>query len=144
MRIDRSCVPMIRMPSARVIIAVGVIATALAMPCRAADKLPAYSKLVHRKLGGGCTLALEAARRDKTFFLCLPGKTDCISTATIGWKKPFIITGTSSLGYNVYDTSTKKSGDAPNLSAVRRDLKDTPIYSAAAVWEKLSATKPVW
>ena len=83
---------MIPVPSARVIIAVSVLATALAMPSRAAEKLPAHPKLVYRQIGGGFTLALEAARRDKTFFLCAPDKTSCISTTAIGWRKPFIIT----------------------------------------------------
>lgn len=129
---------------ARAIIAGSVLAVTLVIPCRAAEKLPKHPKLVHRQLGGGFTLALEGARRDKTFFLCLPGKTDCISTTTIGWKKPFIITGIASLGYNVYNTSTKKSGHPTNLSAVRRYLKDTPLYSAAAVWEKLSPTRALW
>jgi hypothetical protein len=77
-------------PSARVIIAVSVLATILAMRCRAAEKLPAHPKLVYRQIGGGFTLALEAARRDKTFFLCHSGKTDCTSTKAIGWRKPFI------------------------------------------------------
>ena len=137
------------MPFARVIIAVCVLATALAMPCRAAEKLPAHPKLVHRQLVGGYTLALEAARRDKTYFLCLPGKTSCISTTVIGWKKPFIITQDGSVppaspAYVIYNASPKKSAHAANLSALRRYLKDTPLYSAAALWEKLSPTRTLW
>jgi hypothetical protein len=77
---DRSCVSIISAPSAKTIIAVGILAVTLAMPCRAAEKLPAHPKLVYRQIGAGWTLALEAARRDKTFFLCQPGKTDCSPT----------------------------------------------------------------
>jgi len=138
---------MILVPSARLIFAVSVFATVLVMPCRAAEKLPAHPKLVHRLLGGGFTLALESARRDKTFFLCFPNKTSCISTRVIGWKKPFIIIRDGAVispGYEVYNTSTKKSPQAANLSALRRYLRDTPLYSAAAVWEKLSPTRELW
>src|SRR2546430_13197310 len=91
MRTNRFCVSLIAVPAARVIIAVSVLATVLAVPSRAAEKLTWHPKLVYRQLGGGYTLALEAARRDKTFFLFAPNKTDCISTKEIGWRNPFII-----------------------------------------------------
>lgn len=137
---------MIPVPSARVIIAVTVLATALAMPSRAAEKLPAHPKLVYRQIGAGFTLALEAAPRDKTFFLCAPYKTFfCISTTAIGWRKPFIVTRTDGVasGFDVYDTS-KKDGHAVHHSELPSPLKNVPLYPAAVVWEKLSPTKPVW
>lgn len=65
---------MIPVPFARVMIAVSVFASALAIPSRAAEKLPAAPKLVYRQIGAGHTLALEAARRDKTFFVCEPDR----------------------------------------------------------------------
>jgi hypothetical protein len=75
---------MIPVLSARVIIAVSVLATILATPTRATEKLPVQPKLVYRQIGAGYTLALEPARRDKTFFLCAPDQTFCISTTVIG------------------------------------------------------------
>ena len=138
---------MIPMASARVIIAVSVLATALAMPCRAAEKLPAHPQLVYRQIGAGWTLALEAARRDKTFFLCQPGKTDCISTKAIGWRKPFIIIrdgAVMSPGFGVYDTESKKYLHAVDQSALPSYLKNIPLDPAAVAWEKLSPTKALW
>jgi hypothetical protein len=138
---------MIPVLSARVIIAVSVLATALAMPTRAAEKLPAHPKLVYRQIGAGYTLALEAARRDKTFFLCLPGKTDCVSTKAIGWRKPFIIIrdgAVLSAGFGVYDTESKKYGHAVNEEALPSYLKNIPLEPAALAWQKLSPTKPLW
>lgn len=138
---------MIPVPSARVIFAVSVLATTLALPCRAAEKLPAHPKLVYRQIGAGYTLALEAARRDKTFFLCQPGKTDCISTKAMGWRKPFIIIrdgGVISPGFIYCDTDSKKYGSAPNESALPSYLKNIPLNPATAAWEKLSPTKALW
>ena len=137
---------MIPMPSARVIITVSVLATTLAMPSRAAEKLPAHPKLVWRQIGAGYTLALEAARRDKTFFLCAPNKTSCISTTAIGWRKPFIITraGGVAPGFGVYDTSSKKYGHAVDDSALPSYLKNIPLYPAAIAWQKLSPSRALW
>ncbi|MEY2495652.1 MAG: hypothetical protein QOJ45_2144 [Verrucomicrobiota bacterium] len=126
---------------ARGIIIVSALATILAIPSRAAEKLSWHPKLVHRQIGGGWTLAVEADRRDKTFFLCAPGKTDCISTKEIGWRKPFIIIRGGSLvtrSYSVIDTTGVKHSESPNY------LKTVPLYPAAATWEKLSASKPLW
>jgi hypothetical protein len=147
MRGDRFSVFMIPVPSARVIIAVSVLATLLAVPSRAAQKLPAHPKLVHRQIGAGYTLALEAARRDKTFFLCQPGKTECISTKAIGWRKPFIIIrdgGVISPGFTFCDTESKKFGSASNKSGLPSYLKNISINPAATAWEKLSPTRPLW
>lgn len=138
---------MISMPSARAIIAVSLFAATFAMTSRAAEKLPAHPKLVYRQIGGGFTLALEAARREKTFFLCRPGKTDCISTKAIGWRKPFIIIRDGAIlspGFNVFDTSSKKFEQAANQSALPSYLKNIPLDPAAVAWQKLSPTKPVW
>lgn len=117
------------------------------MPCRAVEKLPKHPKLVHRQLGGGWTLALEAGRREKTFFLCRPGETDCISTKAIGWRKPFIIIrdgGVFSPGFNVFDTSSKKFEHAAKHEALPSYLKNIPLYPAAVAWQKLSPTRPLW
>jgi hypothetical protein len=132
---------MISVPSAKVIIAVSVLAMALAIPSRAAEKLSWHPKLVHRQIGGGYTLALESARRDKTFFLCLPGKTDCISTKEIGWRTPFIIIRNGSLigrSYSVVDTTGMRHSESPNY------LKTVLLYPAAVAWEKLSPTRALW
>jgi hypothetical protein len=133
-------------PSARLTITVCLLATTLAMPSRAAEKLSAHPKLVWRQLGGGYTLALEAARRDKTFFLCTPDKTFCISTTAIGWRKPFIITraGGVAPGFDVFDTSSKKYGHAVNQSALPSYLKNIPLYPAAVVWQQLSPARALW
>jgi hypothetical protein len=127
-------------------IGVSVLAMTLATPCRAAEKLPAHPKLVYRQIGAGYTLALEAARRDKTFFLCLPDKTSCVSTTAIGWRNPFIITRTGGVapGFDVFDTSSKKYGHAVNQEALPSYLKSIPLYPAAVAWEKLSPTRPLW
>lgn len=132
------------MPSARLIIAVGAFVTTLAMPCRAAEELPAHPKLVYRQIGAGHTLALESARRDKTFFVCEPGKTDCISTKAVGWRKPFIIIRDGAVispGFNVFDTSSKKYRHHSELPG---DLKNVSLYPAAVAWEKLSPTRALW
>lgn len=136
---------MIPVPSLRLIIAIGVLATAFAPPCRA-EKLTWYPKLIHRQLGGGWTLALETGRREKTFFLCAPGKTDCISTKEAGWRKPFILVRDGSLisrGYSVVDTSSPKAAGPVNKS-LAGELKTIPVYPAAVAWKKLSPTRPLW
>jgi hypothetical protein len=138
---------MTSVPSAKVIIAVSLLATTIAMPSRAAEKLPAQPKLVYRQIGAGWTLALEGARRDKTFFLCQPGKTECISTKAIGWRKPFIIIRDGAVispGFFVYDTESKKYLHAVDQSALPSYLKNVPLDSAAVAWQKLSPTRPVW
>jgi hypothetical protein len=147
MRADRFCVPMIPVPSVRVIIAVSILATTLAIACRAAEKLPTHPQLVYRQIGAGYTLALETGRRDKTFFLCQPGKTGCISTKAIGWRKPFIIIRDGAVispGFFVYDTEAKKYLHAVDQSALPSYLKNTPLDSAAVAWQKLSPTRPLW
>lgn len=131
---------MIPVPSARLIVAISVLATALTVPCRGAEKLPAHPQLVYRQIGAGWTLALEAARRDKTFFLCQPGKTDCISTKAIGWRKPFILyrAGIGGTSVSVCDTTGVRHSESPKY------LKTVPRYPAAVAWEKLSPTKALW
>ena len=118
----------------------------LAKPCRAAEKLPAQPKLVYRQIGAGYTLALETARRDKTFFLCLPDKTDCISATAIGWRKPFIVTRVGGVrpGFDVFDTSSKKYAHAVNQEALPSYLKNIPLYPTAVAWEKLTSTRALW
>ncbi|MEY2482208.1 MAG: hypothetical protein QOK24_736 [Verrucomicrobiota bacterium] len=126
---------------ARALIAVSVLATSFANPSRAAEKLTWYPKLVHRQIGGGYTLALELNRQPKTFFLCGPSKTDCISTKEIGWRKPFIIIRGGSLvgrDYDVVDTTGMRHRESPNY------LKTVPVYPAAVAWDKLSSTKALW
>jgi hypothetical protein len=137
---------MIPVPSARVIIAVSLLAAALAMPSRAAEKLPAVPKLVYRQIGAGFTLALEAARQKKTFFLCDPDKTVCISMTEIGWKKPFIITRAGGVlpGFDVIDTSAAKDRQAAHHSVLPGYLRNVPLYPPAVAWEKLSPTRALW
>jgi hypothetical protein len=132
---------MIPVPPTRLIIAVSVLAMALAMPSRAAEKLPAHPKLVYRQIGGGYTLALEADRRGKTFFLCGRNKTDCISTKEIGWRKPFIIIRSGDLlrrSYTVLDTTGMRHSESPKY------LKTVPLYPAAVAWQKLNLTRGLW
>ena len=133
-------------PSARVIIAAGLLATALALPCRAAEKLPAHPKLVYRQIGGGFTLALEAARREKTFFVCAPDKSICISATAVGWRKPFIVTraGGAAPGFGVIDTSAEKHRQATNYSVLPGYLRNSPLYPPAVAWEKLSPARRLW
>ena len=131
---------------ARWLISFGVLAMALVGPVRATEKLPAHPKLVYRQIGGGYTLALELNRRPKTFFLCAPNKTDCISVAAIGWRKPFIIhrTGGVAPGVTVYDTESKKGMFAAEQSKLPTYLRNLPLDPASVAWEKLSATRPAW
>ena len=125
----------------RLIIVVSALA---AIVCKAApepDALPAHPKLVYRQIGGGYTLGLETGRLDKTFFLCNPSKANCMSTTEIGWRKPFIIYRGGAVlmrTYNTIDTTDVRHRPSPNL------LQNVPRYSAAAAWEKLSPTKPLW
>jgi len=123
-----------------------VLAAALALPCRAAEKLPEHPKLGHRQIAAGFTLALESNRREKTFFLCDASKTSCITTKEVGWRKPFIIIRDGSLigrGYSVVDTASNRS-EGPVNKSLASSLKTIPIYPAAVAWQKLSATKPLW
>ena len=126
----------------RLIILLSVLGIAfLTVPSRAAEKLTWHPKLVYRQIGGGYTLALEAARRDKTFFLCAPNKTDCISTKEIGWRKPFIIFRTGAVlmrNFSVIDTTGMKHSESPKY------LKTVPLYPVAVAWEKLSPTRALW
>jgi hypothetical protein len=134
------------MPSAKVIIIVGVLATSIALPSSKAETLRTHPRLVHRQIGAGWTLALEAARTEKTFFVCGPNKTDCVSTKAIGWRKPFIIMQDGNLlspGYNAVSTETQKFVNGPG-SGLPSYLKSVPVYPAAAAWEKLSPTKRQW
>lgn len=137
---------MIPVLSARVIVAVGVLAMTLARPSRAAEKLPAHPKLVYRQIAAGWTLALESNRREKTFFLCDSSKTSCISTKEVGWRKPFVLVRDGSLigrTYNVVDTASARSAGPVNKS-LASSLKTIPLYPAAVAWEKLSPTRPLW
>lgn len=137
---------MISMPPASVIVAVSLFTTTFAMPCRAAEKLPAHPKLAYRQIAAGWTLALEANRRERTFFLCDSSKTSCISTKEVGWRRPFIIIRDGNLvrpGYSVVDTSSARSEGAVNKS-LASSLKTIPMYPAAVAWEKLSPTRALW
>jgi|GEM_PF-6189060 len=131
---------MIPVPSARVILTVSVLAAIFAMPCRAAEKLPAHPKLIYRQIAAEYMLALETERREKTFFVCRPGKTDCISVTAIGWRKPFILyrAGIGGTSVSVCDTTGVRHSESPNY------LKTVPLYPAAVAWEKLSPTKALW
>jgi len=138
---------MIPVTPARVILTISVLATALAMPSRAAEKLSWHPKLIHRQLGGGYTLALEMDRQPKTFFLCAPGKTDCISTKEVGWKKPFIIIRSGAVmqpSYGVIDTSSTANTKHWMNKSLESHLKTIPLYPAAVAWEKLSPTRALW
>ena len=134
------------MASARVIIILSVLAFALALPCRAAEKLPAHPKLVYRQIGAGWKLALETGRKEKTFFLCQPGETNCISTKAIGWRKPFIIIRDGAIlspRFSVFDTESQKYVNGPH-EALPSYLKNIPLDPAAVAWQKLSPTRPLW
>jgi hypothetical protein len=134
------------MLSARVMLVVGLLATTLALPSRAADKLTSNPKLTHRQIGGGLTMGLEAARRDKTFFLCGPDKVSCVSATAIGWRKPFIMIRTRGWApYCVYDTSAEKYiYSFAHESALPSYLKNIPLEPTAVAWEKLSPTRRLW
>jgi hypothetical protein len=122
-------------------VALCTITMILALPARAAEnKLSWYPKLVYRQLGAGWTLALEADRPDKTFFVCRPGKTDCISVTAIGWRKPFILyrAGIGGTRVSVCDTTGVRHSESPNY------LKTVPLYPAAVAWEKLRPTRAPW
>jgi hypothetical protein len=118
-----------------------VFAASVAAALPVTETLSWQPKLVYRQIGGGYTLALEKNRQPKTFFLCGPAKTDCITTTEIGWRKPFIVFRNGNLvrpSGNVLDTTGRKhSGSAQHFNSVRR-------YPTAVAWEKLSPTKPLW
>jgi len=106
------------------------------------EKLSWHPKFVYRQIGGGYTLALEKDRLPKTFFVCAPNKTNCISTKEIGWRKPFIIYRTGDLmrrSGSVIDTTGMKHPESPP-----KYLKTVPCYPAGVAWEKLSPTRPLW
>ena len=118
----------------------GALVAIFALPARAEEKFSWHPKLVYRQLGGGWTLALETGRPDKTFFVCQPNKTDCISVTAIGWRKPFILyrAGMGGTRVSVSDTTGVKHSESPQY------LKTVPVYPAAVAWEKLSATRALW
>jgi len=127
-------------------IVISVLAIAIATPVCSAEK-SWHPKLVYRQIGGGYTLAAETARRDKTFFFCAPGKTDCISTKAIGWRKPFIIIRSGDLiqpSYGVVDTSSTAKTKHWMTKSLESHLKTIPIYPAAVAWEKLGPTTSLW
>ena len=128
------------MPSLRGIIIVSALATILAIPSGAEEKFSWHPKLVYRQIGGGWTLALETGRPDKTFFVCQPNKTDCISVTEIGWRKPFILyrAGLGGARISVSDTTGVKHSESLKY------LNTVPLYPAAVAWEKLSAARALW
>ena len=134
------------MPFAKAIITIGVLAASIALPSPGAESLPAHPKLVHRQIGGGWTLALEGGRQVKTFFVCAPNRTDCVSTKAVGWRKPFIIVQDGNVfspGHNAVNTETHKFVNGPG-SRLPSYLKSVPVYPAAVAWERLGATKRQW
>ena len=113
----------------------------MAMALPLGDKLSWHPKFVYRQIGGGYTLALEKDRQPKTFFVCEPNKTNCISTKEIGWRKPFIIYRKGDLmrpSYAAVDTTRMKHSESA------QHLNSVPRYPAAVAWEKLSPTRPLW
>jgi hypothetical protein len=118
-----------------------IVATSIAMGLPVENKLSWHPKFLYRQIGGGYSLALEKDRQPKTFFVCAPNKTNCISTKEIGWRKPFIIFRTGDVmrrSGNVIDTTGRKHSEVP------RHLKTVPCYPAEVVWKRLSPTRPLW
>ena len=118
-----------------------VLAASVAAALPVAEKLSPHPKFVYRQIGGGYTLAMEKDRQPRTFFLCEPNKTNCISTKEIGWRKPFIIFRNGDLmraSYSFIDTTTMKG------SALDQYLKTVPRYSVGVAWDKLSPIRPLW
>jgi hypothetical protein len=129
------------MRSVGVIVLMSVFAASIATALPVPDKLSPHPKFVYRQIGGGYTLAMEKDRQPKTFFLCEPNKTNCISTKEIGWRKPFIIFRNGDLmraSYSYIDTTMMKG------SALDQYLKAVPRYSVGVAWEKLSPIRPLW
>jgi hypothetical protein len=123
------------------VIVISVLAAFLAAALPVPEKLSPHPKFIYRQIGGGYTLALEKDRQPKTFFLCEPNKTNCISTTEIGWRKPFIIYRNGDLmraSYSVVDTATMKRSDLDQY------LKTVPRYSVGVAWDKLSPIRPLW
>ena len=118
-----------------------VLAASVATALPVTENLSWHPKLVYRQIGGGYTLALEQNRLPKTFFVCGPNKTNCISTTEIGWRKPFIIFREGNLvrpsGAVIDTTRRKHTGSAQHFNSVRR-------YPVAVAWDKLSPTRPLW
>ena len=132
---------MTAMRSAGVVVLMSVLAAMVAAALPVAERLSSQPKFIYRQIGGGYTLALEKDRQPKTFFLCEPNKTNCISTKEIGWRKPFIIYRNGDLmraSYSVVDTSTMKRSDLDQY------LKTVPRYAGGVAWEKLSPIRPLW
>jgi hypothetical protein len=127
--------------STGLIVLIVLLLASMAAALPVAERLSWHPKFVYRQIGGGYTLALEKDRQPKTFFVCEPNKTNCISTKEIGWRKPFIIFRNGNLirpsGSVIDTTGMKHSESAQYLNSVRR-------YPAAAAWEKLSPTRPLW
>jgi hypothetical protein len=120
---------------------ISVLAATMAVALPVEEKLSWHPKFVYRQIGAGYTLALEKDRQPKTFFVCEPNKTNCISTPEVGWRKPFIIYRTGDLkrrSGSVVDTTRMKHSESPQY------LKTVPCYPAAVAWEKLSPTRALW
>jgi hypothetical protein len=129
------------MRSAKLIVMMNLIAASMAAALPVEETQSWHPKFVYRQIGGGYTLAVEKDRRPKTFFVCEPNKTNCISTKEIGWRKPFIIYQTGDLmrrSEGVVDTTTGKHPEAD------QHLKSVPRYPVAVAWGKLSPTRPLW
>jgi hypothetical protein len=129
------------MRSAKVIVMISVLAMSQAMGLPLEEKLSWHPKFVYRQIGAGYTLALEKDRQPKTFFVCEPNKTNCVSTQEIGWRKPFIIYRKGDLirpRYASVNTTRMKHSESA------RYLETVPRYPAAVAWEKLSPTRPLW
>jgi len=60
--------------------------------------------------------ALGSGAREKTFLVCAQSRTDCVSTKTLRWRKPFIITRTGGVapGFGIYDTGSQKHLPGPH------------------------------
>jgi hypothetical protein len=132
---------MTAMRSAGVSVMMSVLAASVAAALPVPDKLSAHPKFIYRQIGGGYTLAMEKDRQPKTFFVCGPTKTDCISTKEVGWRKPFIILRSGAVlrrSYDIIDTTGAKHSESPKY------LASVPRYPAAIAWNKLSATRPIW
>ena len=120
---------------------ISVLAASMVAALPVEERLSWHPKFVYRQIGGGYTLALEKDRQPKTFFVCEPNKTNCISTQEIGWRKPFIIYRKGDLmrpRYAAVDTTRMKHSESA------RYLETVPRYPAAVAWEKLNPTRPLW
>ena len=66
------------------------LATTLAVPCRASEKLPAHPKLPYRQIAAGWTLTLEAVRREKTSFSTPPRLLISVNDAHVQKNNPLL------------------------------------------------------